>query len=1105
TFLLIDSNDKYLANNALFDYEVLNSNFKKDGFLKLKLATALRDDTLNVLVQAFHKNKQVFSRLQSIENGSKNIHIPLAKELTNEITVRMSFVKFNTFYSDKFEFTQYLEKKFLTIETATFRNKLQPGQKETWRFKILDLEKNPSNAEVLASMYDESLDQFSPHIWNVDFDRFRRKYYPVPQTITSGFNNKRSLEIYNSNSYFKIPAFKKHFKFKWFGLDFRNINNANKRYLTVLKRQKKYKNKIVYTGSISGYVLDDTGLPLPGATIRVKGTQTGTITDFDGLYTINATADDVLVVSYLGFNSEEIKVGKQKGISVRLSEGDALESVTIAAAYGVSHIKPGPTSNLILTVDGESVRNVPIGTLDQILQGASAGVTVNRGSGQPGNSTTITIRGRGSLQGDTEPLFVIDGVPVDQNAFRNLSHKNITSLSVLKDASATALYGSRGAGGVILVTTKYGTRKEIEGDLEVTVGLTEEDLDAIDTRKNLKETAFFYPNLRTDAEGNVAIEFEAPESLTRWKFQLFAHQKNGMFETIVKNAVTQKELMVVPNMPRFLREKDSIVISTKVVNLQKKNTKGIASLRLFDATTLESIDAKTHLTEKNKSFAIDAKGNTTVSWKLYIPKGVDAIQYKVIAKAENFSDGEENVLPVLKNSLLITEAKPILVKAGEQKEVTFTKLATNTSESLVQHQLTLEYTSNPTWSAIQSLPYLLEYPYECTEQTFARLYANMLAAHILQSSPEIQEVFEAWKANGQLISDLEKNPELKSLLISETPWIRDAVSESEQKQQLARLFDKKALNEMQLELWNKLDNLQTESGGFPWFAGGNDNYYITLHMLQTFAHLSQLNVLDDKTQEKYYRSMMKAAYKYTDQRFLATYATIDKAPKDAAYTPQIEYMYTRTMIPDLMEIPADVKTAMEFYLDHLRKNWLLLTVKQKAMLALSLARMNKQKDAKKIMKALEESAVKSKENGMYWKSVTENRYYSSSAVEIQALLIEAFAEITKDDAIVQELQLWLLQQKQQQRWETTKATTKAIHALLLNPKKFVSIKDNTKFTIGTAKISTKKLDETAKEAGTGYFKTSWKKEEVTKDKATIRIKNNGETTGFGAVYWQYFE
>ncbi|WP_298518722.1 alpha-2-macroglobulin family protein [uncultured Kordia sp.] len=1101
TFIITDKTDLYLADNELFDYEVLNSNYKDDGFIQLKLATALRNETLNVLLHKFYQGKLLSSQLVSIDKGSKIVRVPVDQKHTDQYTIRMSFTKFNSFYEDDFSFKLYEKNQFLTIVTETFRNKLIPGQKEIWRFKILDLEQNPSNAEILASMYDESLDQFKSHFWDPNQDHYGGSSYDIPRMNSYHFKVTNSKQFYNMTNQVFMPVFKNYLKLDEFGLDFNDVTNANYRYIDKLVKQKKRKNKAIALGNISGHILDESGLPLPGATVLIKGTERGTTTDFDGLYTIDASSDDVLSISYVGFETQEIPVGLRNDINVQLEAGEGLESVMIVAS-GISRKRT--KTGITVSVNGVSMNTVPTGTLDQMLR-SMPGVNANTASGFSGQSTSIIIRGRGTLNTDTEPLFVIDGVPVDQNEFRNLSDKNIVSLSVLKDAAATALYGSRGAGGVVLVTTKYGTRKEIIDGVHVIVGVTEEDLDTIETRKNLQETAFFYPHLRTDAQGIVAVEFEAPESLTRWKFQLFAHQKNGMFQTLSKNAVTQKELMVVPNMPRFLREKDTIVISTKVVNLQEKASKGIASLRLFDATTMESIDTKVHLTEKNKSFTLDAKGNTNLSWKLYIPEGIDAIQYKVIATAEQFSDGEESVLPVLKNSLLITEAKPIMVKAGEQKEIRFEKLANTTSESLTQHQLTLEYTSNPTWSAIQSLPYLIEYPYECAEQTSSRLYANMLAAHILQSSPKVQEVFEAWKANGELIADLEKNPELKSLLISETPWVRDAASQTQQKQQLAKLFDSKALEEMQKEMWYKLNELQTESGGFPWFAGGRENYYITLHILQTFAQLVKLNIITKDSETIYYENIMEAAYKYADERFLIAHADLVKEPNDAKYRRQINYLYTRSMVPDFIKIPPKVEKAMNFYLETLRKNWMLTSIEDKAMIALSLARMGKRKDAKKIMEALEESAVKTSENGMYWKEITERRYYNASAIETQALLIEAFAEIIKDEKMVQELQLWLLQQKQYNRWETTKATTKAVYALLLNPKQFVSIKDNTSFTIGTEKISTKKLAETAKEAGTGYFKTSWKKDEVTSDKAIIKIKNNGKTAGFGAVYWQYFE
>ncbi|EDP97744.1 alpha-2-macroglobulin family protein [Kordia algicida OT-1] len=1103
TFWLTDPKDLYATGNTLFEYNVLNSEFKKDGFIKVKLATALRDDSLNVMLHLFHKEKLVKTQSVTIEKGSKIIKIPLDKKFTEEITLHMLYTKFNEFYQQKYSFKLYERNKFLSIETATFRNKLQPGQKEKWQFKILDLDQKGSDAEVLASMYDESLDQFIPHTWDADFDYFFDNQYYAPRVKSNFFGNSSSYEIYNLVTHLTTPNFRNYLKFKWFGLSFKNIHSENHKYLQKLKREKSIKEKPVFSGNITGHVVDDTGMPLPGASIIIKGTKEGVTTDFDGLYTINATSNDILAISYIGYHTEEIVVGKLNNINTVLRPDEQQLDEVVVVAYGGA-VNSAKVASAIATVDGDTIEQVPITTLDQILQGASAGVTVNTGNGAPGENGVIVIRGRNSLKSDIEPLFVIDGVPVSQNAFRSMNSDNITSLSVLKDAAATAIYGSRGAGGVVIITTKYGTRKENINGMEVTVGLTEEDINTVETRKNLKETAFFYPHLRTDAEGNVAVEFEVPESLTRWKFQLLAHQKNGMYGIIEKNAVTQKELMVVPNMPRFLREKDTIVISTKVVNLQQKSVKGIASLRLYDAYTMESIDAKVHLEDKNKAFTIDKKGNTNISWKLYIPEGFNAIQYKVIAKAGTFSDGEESALPVLKNSVLITEAKPFWVKPNEEKTVTFSKLANNTSASLKQHKLTLEYTSNPTWSAIQSLPYLIEYPYECAEQTFSRLYANAIAIHILQSSPKIQEVFEAWKANGQLTSDLEKNPELKSLLISETPWARDAVSETEKKQQLAKLFDKKIMSDLQFEMWQKLDDLQGESGGFPWFSGGKENLYITLHILQTYAHLVKLNAISYKKNSEP-NQIMDFAYQYTDDRFLVAHANLVQSPSDYKFKQQIRYLYTRSMIPDVMEIPKKVKKAMEFYLTTLQKDWLNLSIEEKAMVALSLARMGQRKEAKKIMESLEESAVKSEEKGMYWKEVTERRYYNSHAVETHALLMEAFAEITNDEKIVQELQLWLLRQKQTTKWATTKATTKAIYALLLNPKQFASIKDNTILTIGTEKIKTKKLEETVKEAGTGYFKTSWNKDEITKEKATIKVKNNGKVAGYGAVYWQYFE
>ncbi|QHI36627.1 TonB-dependent receptor SusC [Kordia antarctica] len=1100
TFTIKNKKDTFLKDNRIFKYHILNTDFIEDGFIEIKLLSSFRDTPLQVYIHSFHKTTLEYYTITTLRDGMSIIKIPIQKNYDDQFTIHFSFVKFNTFQTDYYTYSFKSRKKYLNIETVSFRNKLLPGTPETWSFKITDFDNNVQPTELLASMYDESLDQIEKHEWDGYQYYFGENYYSIPNVDAyEGFRSVKTSSYSSFINVTKIPNFRDYIKFDWFGFNLNNTQFNNKHYLMALKYKKK--NETQRFGNISGVVTDDTGLPLPGATVLIKGTETGVTTDFDGLYVIKANPEDTLTFSYVGFTTKKIVVGNYKSINAKLEPGNALEAVVIVAYGGATTY--GPANNGVITVNGEVISRIPTGSLEQILSGAAAGVSVNTGSGQSGSSATIIIRGTATLQGDVEPLFVVDGVPVSRAVFRNLNQGNITSLSVLKDISATALYGGRGANGVVLITTKYGTTKEIIDGKEVVVGLSEEDIETVETRKDLKETAFFYPNLRTNSEGIVSFTFTSPEALTRWKLQLFAHQKNGAFGNTEKNAVTQKELMVVPNMPRFLREKDTIVIASKIVNIQNKTTKGIASLRLFDAQTMESIDAKVHLAAKNKAFTIDAKGNTNVSWKLYIPEGVDAIQYKVIAKAGNYSDGEESALPVLKNSILITEAKPIWVKAGEEKEVTFSKLANNTSTSLKHHKLTLEYTSNPTWSAIQSLPYLLEYPYECAEQTFARLYANMISGYILQSSPEIKEVFESWKANEQLVSDLEKNSELKTMLLSETPWVRDAASETKKKQRLTQLFDKKTMESLQLEMLLKLEDMQTASGGFPWFSGGKENLYITLHILQTYGHLVKLGAISDE--ESSVTEIMKDAYSFADNRFLMAYSIQKKSTNKSTFKQQLRYLYTRSMITAKMPISKEVKKVMNFYLDNLQKKWVLLSLEEKAMLALSLERMGKHREAKKIMESLEESAVKTTESGMYWKEITEARYSNSHAVEKQALLIEAFSEITKDDTIVQELQLWLLQQKQTSQWATTKATTKAIYALLLNPTAFVSIKDNTVFTIGTKKIKTKKLDETAKEAGSGYFKTSWNKDEITKDKATIKVSNNSKTVGFGGIYWQYFE
>jgi len=287
-------------------------------------------------------------------------------------------------------------------------------------------------------------------------------------------------------------------------------------------------------------------------------------------------------------------------------------------------------------------------------------------------------------------------------------------------------------------------------------------------RKNFNETAFWLPDLHTNEAGEIEFSFTMPEALTRWKFQALAHTKELAFGYSSKEIVTQKDLMVQPNAPRFLREGDKIEFSSKIANLTDKPLNGTVTFQLFDTETNSPIDDLFANSLKNLPFTAQPKQSATVKFPIAVPKNfTKTITWRITAKAGSVSDGEENILPVLPNRMLVTESLPLTMRGTESKSFKFEKLINSgKSTTLTNHALTIEYTSNPVWYAVQALPYLMEYPYDCAEQTWNRYYANALAANIANSSPRIAKVFESWRTadTTALLSNLQKNEELKSVL-----------------------------------------------------------------------------------------------------------------------------------------------------------------------------------------------------------------------------------------------------------------------------------------------------------------------------------------------------
>ncbi|MCF8274795.1 MAG: alpha-2-macroglobulin [Flavobacteriaceae bacterium] len=926
---LYSNEDNTLADNQLFSITTDKTSYKAGDNALISLSSA--SENLQVTVNVEKNHKVVNTYVIQLNNNKKHLKIPVTKDDVGGFAIHYSFAAYNSFQTGTEIISVPYPKTDLEIETITFRDKLQPGTDETWSFKIKGPQGDKVSAELLASMYDASLDQFKTHSW--DFIPINKPiYYSYNQSNAYQSFGTQNFRVYNER--LDINYSQQYYdQLNWFGFYFENRN-------MFIRGQASISN------ALSG---------------RVAGVQ---------IVEDSSSLDEVVVTGY----------GEMK----KESQDDAL------------------------------------------IKGAS--------------------------------LNIIPPPPPISNEEKS-------------------------------------------------------DFDNVQIRKNLQETAFFFPQLQTDQDGNISFSFTTPEALTQWKLQLLAHTKALESTTKTLTTVTQKELMVIPNTPRFLRQGDQIIISSKIANLTDKQLSGQAILMLTDAVTGNEANAKLSNLENNKSFTVDAKGNTQVSWSITIPDDIDTVQYKILAKAGDFSDGEQNVLPVLSNRLLVTETLPMWIRSNETRTFTLDKLkntstalsAGSTSSTLKNHKLTLEITSNPAWYAVQALPYLMEYPYECNEQTFSRFYANALASYIANSNPRIQEVFNQWKSQDVLISNLEKNEDLKSILIQETPWLRDAQSETEQKKRIALLFD---LNKMTNELQSakrKLESNQLSNGAWAWFNGGRENRYITQHIITGFGHLKQLKV---ETNEE--SKMIEKAINYLDSKFVKEYKDIRKydakvdLSKDHLSDTQLHYLYMRSFYPEIKK-SKEVEEITNYYQTQIQKYWLSRSLYAKGLMALISERLDDKSTASKILKSLKETSITNDELGMYWKENASSWYWYQAPIETQALLIEAFSEIENDTKTIDNLKIWLLKNKQTSQWKTTKATTEAVYALLLQGSDWLSVTDMVDVVIGGQKIEPSKLENLKVEAGTGYYKTSWSASEIKPEMADVTLTKKGDGIAWGNLYWQYFE
>ncbi|MFM2375878.1 MAG: hypothetical protein RLZZ165_975, partial [Bacteroidota bacterium] len=593
------------------------------------------------------------------------------------------------------------------------------------------------------------------------------------------------------------------------------------------------------------------------------------------------------------------------------------------------------------------------------------------------------------LYGSVQMEDAVDAMPMPRKAMRGNSREKMEmsateAFRMVDETPEAEEKKPDGQGGV-----DHGT--------DMAAGGKDATLGEVKVRTNLNETAFFYPQLRTDDQGNVVFKFTMPEALTKWRFMTLAHTadlKTGYRDGTV---VTQKELMVMPNAPRFLRENDQITYMAKVSNLSDKDLTGQATLELFDALTMKPIDLELGNGQKLQQFSVQKGRSTVLRWPLKIPPGIQAVTHRVKAAAGSFSDGEESAVPVLTNAMLVTEALPLPVRPLQTESFRFSRLIDSKSSTLRSHKLTLEFTSNPAWYAVQALPYMMEYPYECMEQTFSRFYANSLASHLANKHPRIRQVFEAWKTAGKeaLLSNLEKNQELKYLLLEETPWVMNAQDERERKQRVGLLFDLNRMGDALERAKRKLVQGQVSNGGFTWFPGMPESRYITQHIVCGFGHLDHLGITGVRADGEVW-NMLEKAVRYLDLRIREDYERLLRDKVDMKQQQigwdEIHYLYARSYIKEI-GLPSGSEAAVSYYIGQARQYWTRFNKYHQGMIALALHRGGDPATPPAILRSLRESALKSEEMGMYWKADGDGMHWYQAPIETQALLIEAFDEV----------------------------------------------------------------------------------------------------------------
>lgn len=621
-------------------------------------------------------------------------------------------------------------------------------------------------------------------------------------------------------------------------------------------------------------------------------------------------------------------------------------------------------------------------------------------------------------------------------------------------------------------------------------------------RENFNETAFFYPNLITNDDGSLTFSFTMPDVLTRWNLMMLAYTKDLKTGTLNKTFTTSKPLMIMSDMPRFVYENDTLWVVANVIrstdNGQQSTVSdhAFAKLEIFDALTMQPLDLI--LSEKEIDIDDISEGNSkSVRWKIRVDNDVaDLLAVRFSVSSENFSDAEQRLLPILSDEVFMTETYPMMVKRNSEKTFDFDFQ----NEDERNQGLTLNFCTNPVWYAIQALPYLSQETGEHADVAFNIFYANSLASYIAHKIPNLLNYIKKWEIEtpDALMSALQKDENLKAIMLQETPWVMEAKTEAEQKSRIASLFDIDALRNQIDEALSVVNEKQSINGGWSWFSNMPESPFMTQYILGGFGRLYNMGVMDSLTtmQQNMAEVISKKAVRFLCNDIVEYYDLYKHNKKLYSLNSlTINELYALSFFD--FEEDAQYKTARNFLVKRLEEDWRDFDFATQAKSALILYREGNEDVAELIMQSLKERAQYNEVTGMYWHNGSS---YVGSVTHIseQAMIMEAFREIAPDKEMLDEMMIWLLNNKRANMWENARSSVDAIYAILADGNQPSAISNQSSVMI---KVHGSELE--LKGSEDIFVQRYWDSNEM-ENIDNLMIENNSDNMVWGGLFRQYF-